>query len=142
MMRNWFILFATNFTITTLILTMTTWFFPNMAAFNSQYVILLFISSALISLFIVLFNQLPFDNIVLSIFIDVIFIFAIVYGTGIVIKLIPVDLFNFILVLSLVIIIYIMITLIYISILKKEAEDMNEKISKWRKKHAESKPLK
>ena len=142
MMRNWFILFATNFTTTTLILTMTTWFFPNMSAFNSQYIILLFISSALISLFIILFNQLPIDNIVLSIFIDVIFIFAIVYGTGIVIKLIPVDLFNFILVLSLVIIIYIMITLIYMSILKKEAEDMNEKISKWRKKHAESKPLK
>lgn len=142
MMRNWFILFATTFTITTLFLTMTTWFFPNMAAFNSQYVILLFFSSALISLFIIWFNQLPIDNIVLSIFIDVMFIFAIVYGTGIVIKLIPVDLFNFILVLSLVIIIYVMITLIYMSILKREAEDMNEKISKWRNKHAESKPFK
>src|SRR5690625_4350584 len=142
MMRNWFILFATNFTITTLILTMTTWFFPNMAAFNSQYVILLFISSALISLFIVLFNQLHFDNIVLSIFIDVIFIFAIVYGTGIVVKLIPLDLFNFIRVLLRVMIIYIMSSLIYMSTLKKESEDMNEKISKWRKKHAESKPRK
>jgi len=142
MMRNWFILFATTFTITTLTLTSTTWFLPNMSAFNSRYIILLFISSALISLFILIVNRLPFENIILSIFMDITFIFAVVYGTGASIKLIPVDLFNFILVLSLVIIIYIIITLIYMFILKKEAEDMNEKISKWRRKYVESKPFK
>ena len=142
MMRNWFILFATTFTVTTLTLTITTWFFPNISAFNSRYIILLFISSALISLFIVLVNRLPIENIILSVFIDITFIFVVVYGTGASINLIPVDLFNFVLVLSLVIIIYIIITLIYMSILKKEAEDMNEKITKWRNKHAESKPFK
>lgn len=142
MMRNWFILFATTFTITTLTLTITTWFVPYISTFNSQYIILLFISSVLISFYVLLFNQFPIDNIFLSIFIDIMLIFVIVYGTGIVIKSIPVDLFNFFLVLSLVIVIYIVIMLIYMSILKKESEDMNEKISKWRKKNAGSKTSK
>lgn len=142
MMRNWFILFATTFTITTLILTITSELVPYMPPFNNQYIILMFISNALISLFILWFNQLPINNIFLTIFIDVLFIFTIVYGTGFTIKLMPVDMYTFILVFLLVIIIYTVITLIYMSILKKEAEDMNEKISKWRKKHADSKPSK
>lgn len=142
MMRNWFILFTTTFTITTLILTITTWFIPNVSAFSSQYIILLAISSALISLFMVLFNRLPIEHIVLNILIDITFIFSIVYFTGMIINLIPMDLFNFILVLSLVILIYIIITLIYMFILKKEAEDMNKKISHWRNNHVESKQLK
>lgn len=142
MMRNWFILFTTTFTITTLILTITTWFVPYITTFNSQYIILLAVSSALISLFMMFFNRLPINHIVLNILIDIIFIFAVVYGTGIVIRLIPVDLFNFILVLALVVIIYIIITFIYMSILKKEAKDMNKKISQWRGKHAKSHELK
>lgn len=142
MMRNWFILFTTTFTITTLILTITTWLLSNISAFNSQYVILLAISSALISLFLILFNRLAIEHIILSAFVDISFIFLTVYITGIIINLIPIDLFNFILVLSLVIAIYIIITLIYLFILKKEAEDMNKKISHWRKKYVESKSLK
>lgn len=138
MMRNWFILFATTFTITTLVITMTTWFIPNVTSFDTKYVLLLAISSALISFFMLLMNRIAVENIVLSIIIDIIFIFFVVYGTGIVIYLIPIDFFNFIYVLSSVIVIYIIITLIYMFILKKEAEDMNEKISHWRKKHAES----
>ena len=70
MMRNWFILFTTTFTITTLILTITTWFVPYITTFNSQYIILLAVSSALISLFMMFFNRLPIDHIVLNILID------------------------------------------------------------------------
>ncbi len=142
MMRNWFILFATTFTITTLVITMTTWFIPYVSAFDTTYIILLAISSALISFFMILMNRLSVENIVLSIIIDITFIFFVVYGTGIVIHLIPIDLFNFIYVLSSVIVIYIIVTLIYMFILKKEAEDMNKKIINWRKNHAESEPFK
>src|SRR5699024_3992168 len=142
MMRNWFILFATTFTITTLVITMTTWFLPSVSAFDTSYIVLLAISNALISLFMIVMNRIAVENIVLSIIIDIIFIFFVVYGTGIVIHLIPIDFFNFVYVLSSVIVIYIIITLIYMFILKKEAEDMNEKISHWRKKHAESEPFK
>lgn len=141
-MRNWFILFATTFTITTLVITFATLFIPYVPAFDTKYVVLLAITSALISLFITFMNRLPIEHIILSVFIDITFIFFVVYGTGIVIDLIPIHLFNFIFVLSLVIIIYIIITLIYMFILKKEAEDMNKKISHWRKKHVESEPVK
>ncbi|HLR16018.1 MAG TPA: hypothetical protein VK144_09335 [Bacillota bacterium] len=137
-MRNWFILFATTFTITTLVLTFTTYFITYMPEFNSRYIMLLAISSALISVFIIFMNRLPMHQLFLNISMDVIFIFLIVFITGFVIDLIPLTGRNLILVFVLVLIIYTIISLIYLFILKKEAEDMNEKISKWRKMYAES----
>src|SRR5699024_5183194 len=137
-MRNWFILFATTFTITTLVLTFTTYFITFMPEFNSRYIMLLAISSAFISVFIIFMNRLPMHLLFLNISMDVIFIFLIVFITGFVIDLIPLTGRNLILVFVLVLIIYTIISLIYLFILKKEAEDMNEKISKWRKMYAES----
>lgn len=137
-MRNWFILFTTTFTITTLILAVTTWLVRHMPAISNQYIILLAISSALISLFIVWFNRFSIDHMIIRVTLDIFFIFAIVYGTGLVIQLIPLEIFNFVLVLALVIIIYIIITLIYMFILGKETENMNKKILNWRENHADS----
>lgn len=142
MMRNWFILFTTVFTITTLILTITTWFIPDIARFSSHYIILLAVSSSLISFVIIFSSKLPIENIFFSMLIDISSIFLIVFLTGITIKLIPIDLMNFILVLSLVVIIYIIISLIYLSVLTKEAENMNKKILEWRKKHVMSESYK
>jgi len=109
-----------------------------MPEFNSRYIMLLAISSALISVFIIFMNRLPMHQLFLNISMDVIFIFLIVFITGFVIDLIPLTGRNLILVFVLVLIIYTIISLIYLFILKKEAEDMNEKISKWRKMYAES----
>lgn len=142
MMRNWFILFATTFTISVLSLTISTSFIASLPLFSSQYVILLAISSALISLFLLLVNRLPIENVLLTTVIDILFIFIIVYGTGIIINFIPITLIKVIIVLALVIVIYILITLIYMFILKKEAEDMNKKILQWRHKHVESESYK
>jgi len=142
MMRNWFILFATTFTITTIVLTITTWLVPFMSPFDSRYIIFQAIASALISLFILLFNHFPIEHIAVQMLIDILSIFIIVYVTGMIINLIPLNFLSFILTLSLVVTMYIIITLIYLFILKKEAEDMNEKISQWRKKHARSESCK
>jgi len=139
MMRNWFILFTTTFTITSFILMLTTWIVPYLPTFYSSQIIFMFISSALLSLSLVLLNQLAMDNIVLSIFIDVIIIFIIVFGTGVLMKIVPVALLNAAIVLILIILIYSVITLIYMSILKKEAVDMNEKIARWRNKYVKGK---
>lgn len=138
MMRNWFVLFATTFTITTIILTIATYFIKYIPEFDSRYIILLAISSALISFVIICMNRLPIHQLFLSISIDIILIFSIVFITGFVIDLIPLTSRNIMLVFALVLIIYTIITLIYLFILKKEAEDMNEKISKWRKMYAAS----
>ncbi len=135
-MRNWFILFTTTFTITTLILAIATSLF-NMEAFNSQYVLLLAIISALLSLFMNMHNKIIIENVFLNALLDIIVIFIIVFTTSIIMGLHQVDFINIVISLSLVIIIYIIITLIYLFILTKEAEDMNKKISEWRNKHVD-----
>lgn len=137
-MRNWFILFTTTFTITTLVLSLTTWLLPDMHIFDSKYVILLVISSALISFFMGLINQYSIENLMLNFLLDISLIFIIVYSTGIVIRLIPFDIAYFILTLLLVIIIYIIITLIYLFILKKEAEVMNKRLKEWRNRRVDN----
>ena len=135
-MRNWFILFTTTFTMTTLILTLTTVLLPIIGEFNSQYVLFLAISSALLSFFLNLFNKLPIDNFIVGVFIDISFIFIIVYSTGLVIRLHPFEIISFLVTLFLVIIIYIVISLIYLFILTKEADDMNKIINNWRDENA------
>lgn len=141
-MRNWFILFATSFTITTLVLSVITWLIPDIAQFDSRYVVLVAITSAILSVFMHLFNQLAIENIFLNIAIDIIFIFTVVFVTGIIIQLYKMTLGNFVLILLLVIFIYAIITLIYLFILKIETENMNEKIADWRDKHVDSKEFK
>lgn len=135
-MRNWFILFTTTFTITTLILAVATSLL-NIGAFNSQYVLLMAIISALLALFMNMPKKIKIENMFLNALLDIVFIFIIVFTISIVIGLHQIDLINFIISLSLVIIIYIIITLIYLFILTKEAEDMNKKIREWRNKHVD-----
>lgn len=142
MMRSWFILFATTFTMTTLVVSLTTWIIPEMDAFDNQYVILLAVSSALLSLCLELLQKLSIKSVILNILLDITVIFLIVFLTGVFIQLYPIQLYYFMLILILVIVIYIIITLIYHLILTKEAEDMNKKITDWRNKHAESKSSK
>lgn len=137
MMRNWFILFVTTFTIATLTISFTTWLIPDMNQFDNNYVILLAISSALLSLCLSLLNKLSIENTALNIFLDISVIFTIVFFTGLMIHLYAVTLENSILILGLVIVIYIIITLIYHFILTKEAQDMNRKITDWRNKHVD-----
>lgn len=136
-MRNWFILFTTTFTISTLILGLTTWIFTEMQQFDIRYVVLMAISSALLSLFIHLFSKLPIENVMLSISLDIIVIFVIVFFTGIAIKLYAINWENILFVLVLTIVIYAIITIIYLFILIREAESMNGKIMNWRKKHVD-----
>lgn len=138
MMRSWFILFTTTFTITTLIVTLATWLIPVMNKFDIRYVMLLAISSALLSLILNWFEQLPIENSVLNILLDVSVIFTIVFSTGAIIQVYPVRLSSFVIVLILVLIVYMIITLIYLFILTKEAENMNKKITVWRSKHVKS----
>lgn len=142
MMRNWFILFATSFTITTLVLSVITWLIPDMAQFDNRYVVLVAITSAVLSVFMHLFNQLAIESVALNILIDIIFIFTIVFLTGIIIQLYEMTLGNIVFIMLLVIFIYTVITLIYLFILKIETENMNEKIADWRGKHVDSKKLK
>src|SRR5699024_9328609 len=97
MMRNWFILFATSFTITTLVLSVITWLIPDIAEFDSRYVVLVAITSAVLSIFMHVFNQLAIENIFLNIAIDIIFIFTVVFLTGIIIQLYKMTLGNFVL---------------------------------------------
>lgn len=137
-MRNWFILFATTFTITTLTLTLTTWFIPYMATFNSRYIILNAISCTLLSFLLIASKRLTIESFILSALLDISVIFTIVFSTGAIIQLYPINIANVLLTLSLVIIIYIIITFIYLFILTKEAKDMNEKITDWRNQHVDS----
>src|SRR5699024_4205626 len=106
------------------------------------YVFLVAITSALLSVFMQVFNQLAIENIFLNIAIDIIFIFTVVFLTGIIIQLYKITLGNILLTMLLVIFIYTVITLIYLFILKIETENMNEKIADWRDKHVDSKKLK
>lgn len=135
-MRNWFILFTTTFTITTLILAVTTSLL-NMASFDSRYVLLLAFLSLILSLFMKMPSRLKIESLFLTILLDITIIFIIIFTTSVILGLHQIDLTNFIITLSLVIIIYIIIRLIYLFILTKEAKDMNEKINDWRSKHVE-----
>lgn len=137
-MRNWFILFATTFTITTLTVTITTWLLPTMNEFDSRYVIMLAISSALLSLCLILLHALLLESLMLQIVLDITAIFTIVFLTGVMIGLYAIELDKIILILLLVIVIYIIISFIYHAILTKEAENMNRKIADWRDQHADS----
>ena len=137
-MRNWFVLFTTTFTITTLVLAVAISLL-HLEAFDIRYVLMLAIISALISLFMFmdLPSRLQIQSLFLTVLLDIAFIFTIVFVTSVIIGIHSIHLINFIITLSLVIIIYIMITLIYLFILTKEAEDMNKKIIEWRNKHVE-----
>lgn len=137
MMRNWFILFTTTFTMTILILAMTTRLL-NIQSFDIRHVVLVAILSALLAVFMNLPSRLKIESLFFTVLLDITFIFTVVFGTSVIIGLHQIDLANFIITLSLVIIIYIIITLIYLFILTKEAEDMNKKINDWRNKHADS----
>lgn len=139
MMRNWFILFTTTFTVTILILTIIMQFSSYIPVYNSQYILVQAILSLIISAFIILFNRLPIENIFLNILLDISFIFLVVFSAGIIINLFTFNFLNLSIVLSQVIIIYIIISLIYLFILKREAKDMNKKILHWRKKHVKRK---
>ena len=137
-MRNWFVLFTTTFTITTLVLSVAISLL-HLEAFDIRYVLMLAIISALISLFMFmdLPSRLQIQSLFLTVLLDIAFIFTIVFATSVIIGIHSIHLINFMITLSLVIIIYIMITLIYLFILTKEAEDMNKKIIEWRNKHVE-----
>src|SRR5690625_1629183 len=137
-MRNWFILFTTTFTITTLVLAVTISLL-HLEAFDGRYVLMLAIISALISLFMFvdLPSNLQIQSLFLTVLLDIAFIFTIVFVTSVIIGLHSINLINFMITLSLVIIIYIIITLIYLFILTKEAEDMNKKIKDWRDKYVD-----
>lgn len=142
MMRNWFILFATTFTITTLVVSISTLFVPLMSEFDYKYVFHLAISSTLLSLYIHLIYKIPIQSNLVNILLDVTVILAIVYITGYYVHLYPNHIYSFILVFVLVIVIYSIITLIYHFILTKEAEQMNGKIEEWRNKHVGNQPYK
>src|SRR5699024_12321585 len=98
-MRNWFILFATSFTITTLVLSVITWLNPDMTQFDNRYVVLVAIPSAVLSIFMLVFNPLAIENIFLNIVIDIVYIFPVVFVPGFIIQLYDVILRNLILIL-------------------------------------------
>lgn len=135
-MRNWFVLFTTTFTITTLVLVVATSLL-HLEPFDGRYVLMLAIISVLLSFFMNLPSRLQMQSLFLTILLDIAFIFTIVFVTSVIIGLHSINLINFMITLSLVIIIYIIITFIYLFILTKEAEDMNKKIKDWRGKHVE-----
>lgn len=137
-MRSWFILFTTTFTITTLVLALTSLANPYMVGFDNRYVVFIAITSALLSLFIIMTSKLQRENFFITAIIDILFIFTIVFSTSVIIGIHPISVENVLLTSLLVIFIYIIITLIYYFILTKEAEDMNKKINEWRKKHVDS----
>lgn len=136
-MRSWFI-FTTTFTITTLVLAVTTWFISDMADFNSRYVLLVAIISGLLSLFMNVTYRLQRENMILTVTTDIIIIFTVVFSAAVIIGTLPISVGNVILTFLLVVLIYIIITLIYFFILAKEADDMNKKILEWRNKHVDS----
>jgi len=137
-MRNWFVLFTTTFTITTLVLAVTISLL-HLEAFDGRYVLMLAVISALISLFMFmdLSSRLQIQSLFLTVLLDISCIFTVVFVTSVIIGLHSINLINFMITLSLVIIIYIIITLIYLFILTKEAEDMNKKIKDWRDKYVD-----
>ncbi len=135
-MRNWFILFTTTFTVTTLTIVLATWLYPNfIVSFNSDYIVMLAISSAILSSVILLLERLSLQNKFLIIATDLISIFTIVFTTGLAMRFYRFEWPLFLFILLLVILIYIIISLIYLSILKKEADEMNRKLTTWRNKN-------
>lgn len=137
-MRNWFILFATTFTITTLILALHSTFLPQLPEFNNQYIVLLAISSALCTFYIFIVDRLPVDHFILKAFISIIGLSLIVFFIGMLIQFVPTKVIYFITILGLVTLIYFIITLIYMFILQKETKQMNEQIAKWRSKQGKN----
>ena len=131
-MRNWFLLFATTFTITTLTLSLYSSFSPHLPEFNNQYVFLLAVSSALCTFYIFIINRLSIQHFILRTFISIIGLSFIVFFIGILIQFVPSKGIYFITILGLVTLIYLIITLIYMFILQKETKQMNRQIAKWR----------
>src|SRR5690625_1694482 len=113
-MRNWFVLFTTTFTITTLVLAVAISLL-HLEAFDIRYVLMLAIISALISLFMFmdLPSRLQIQSLFLTVLLDIAFIFTIVFATSVIIGIHSIHLINFMITLSLVIIIYIMIYFIF-----------------------------
>lgn len=133
-MRNWFILFATTFTITTLTLTLYSSILPQLPAFNSQYIVLLAISSAFCTFYIIAVNRLSIQHFILRTLIHIIGLSLIVFFIGLLIQFVPYKAIYFMIILALVTLIYLVITLIYMFILQKETKQMNEQIAEWRNK--------
>ncbi len=137
MMRDWFILFATTFTITTLTVSVSSWLISDMQVFGNQYILFLAISSALLALCLNLFHKLSIESYLLTIVLDLAIIFTIVFTSGVMLQLYPLHIEPAVITFVLVVIIYFIITLIYHFILMKEAEDMTKKITDWRNKHVD-----
>lgn len=137
-MRDWFILFATTFTITVLALTVTTEMIEKTTDFNAMYVQHAVISSALLSLFMRLMRKMSIQNRLLVIALDITMIFVVVFVVGYLTFSQANTSFLALLSLVLILIIYTIITLIYKFILKVETVKMNKKIKTWRDKHVES----
>lgn len=137
MMREWFILFATTFTITTLTVSVSTWMFDNMQAFDNHYVLFHAFASALLAFCLNLFRKLTIGSYLLTIVLDLAIIFTIVFMSGVMVQLYPLHFEPAVITFVLVVIIYFIITLIYHFILIKEAEDMTKKITEWRNKHVD-----
>src|SRR5699024_11125912 len=99
--------------ITTLIVNMTSVLFPIMDGFDQRYVLHLTITSAVLSLYMNIIYKMPIENYIVNIVLDLIVIFSIVYIAGYYIHLYPIHLSSVALVLSLVNVIYAIITMIY-----------------------------
>ena len=137
MMRDWFILFATTFTITTLTVSVSTWLFDNLQGFDNHYVLFLAFVSALLAFCLNLFRKLSIESYLLTIVLDLAIIFTIVFMSGVLIQLYPLHIEPAVITFVLVVIIYFIISLIYHFVLMKEAEDMTKKITDWRNKHVD-----
>lgn len=137
-MRNWFILFTTTFTMTTIVIAIISWATPMLGTFNNKYVLMLGISSAILSLCVLLLDKIAMDNIFIMTVVDITVIFSVVFLSGLLIKVYPLSWQYFFIVLLLVVVIYAFIICIYQSILVKESEAMNKQIKDWRWKNVDS----
>lgn len=129
-MRNWYILFTSTFTVTTLTVILATWIFPFFSLrFSSEYIATLAVFSALLSLIMLLLERLSIKNAFLSILVDIAVIFTLIFTTGLLMQFYTFDLRLFFFLLALVIFIYLFISLIYLFVLTKEANEMNQKLT-------------
>lgn len=135
MMRKWFILFTTTFTITILIVSIANVFINNIQTFDIQYIIIHACLSALLALSLNVLDRMPIEHYILKVLLDITVIFIIVYLIGFQLYSYSINFSSIMITFGLVVIIYFIVTLIYHFILTKEAEEMSEKISEWRDKH-------
>lgn len=134
-MRNFFILFATIFTMTTNIITIAFYFIPSAIDFKPEHIFINAFLSILIASYILLAQKIPLEIPILFMTLDVFVIFILVVITGYLSGFIPARLENLPLVFILVVIIYTVITLIYYFILKEETKVVNTQIKNWRNRN-------